>query len=204
MLTMGDKSVLTNDLSDVDFFLDELCRMLISNTDPDFRNVHIRTMPAANHKTLAAFLLTGPALPDSSNVENEFSLEMLQKPGGARSVAFLSSVASHFVGGSTMKDVALAEAGPGRWVSLITTAKAPAAVGKQKNVFRDFTGIMGPEWGHSTDYIAVSMADLGSCLKRWFAPPEVRPDTIGYLAVKAAVHGHRSAPVSALQQVAAK
>lgn len=197
---MADKSVLTNDFSDVDFFLDELCQMLTANTDADFRNVYIRTMPAASHKTLAAFLLTGPAFPDSSNVRDDLSLEMLQKPGGARGAAFLSCMGSRFVGGSTMKDVAVAEAGPGRWVSLMTTTRAPASVGNQKNAFKDFTSIMGPEWGHSTAYIAVPLADLEACLRGWFAPSEVRPDTLGYLAVKAAVNGHRSVGASGPKQ----
>lgn len=200
---MGDKSVLTDGFPDVDFFLDELRQMLLTNANPDCRNVHIRTLPAANHKTLAAFLLTGPELPDTSNVKSEFALEMLQKPGGARGIAFLSAMTSQFVGGTT-KEIALAEAGPGRWVSLVTTAKPPAQVAKQKNVFRDLTGIMGPEWGHSMDYVAVPLADLRSCLHRWFAPQEVRPDTLGYLAVKAAVKGCRMTPLSALKQEEAK
>lgn len=199
-LKMGDNSVLTNRSSDVDFFLDELCKMLISSADPEFRRVHIRTLPAANHKTLAAFLLTGPAVPDSSNVKSKLALEMLQKPGGARSVAFLSAMTSRLAGGSTMKEVALAEAGPGRWISLVTSAKTPAAIADQKSAFLDFAEIMGPLWGHSMEYIAVPIADLNPCYHNWFAPSEVRPDTLGYLAIKAAVKGYRVRPTSALEQ----
>lgn len=181
---------LENAHKDVNFFLDELYRMLFVSNSPDYRNVFLRTTPGPTHKTLAAFVVIGPEKPDASNTQDPFALEALSRPAGARGVDFLSYATSKFINGTTIKEVALAEAGPGRWVRLVTSSRKADAIEKQ-NIFHDITASMGPAWGYDPGYIAIDQKELSKLLSEHFSRTEVRPDTIGYLAIKAAVHGFR-------------
>ena len=148
--------------ADVRFFLDELAAML-AGTDPRNRGMKLGPGPAANSRSVAAFLVLGPEVIDAENTAADWLypryVENSERPGRD----FLTS-ALRTVTPDSAKDLLYLGAGPGRYV--VVTALGKPADKVTTYTFLDVAGRLGSGWRLDPVFVATTLADLTAHLDR--------------------------------------
>lgn len=188
-------------------FLDETVALLIAERSPVHREVFIRQIPPANHKSMGVVAFTAPPVLDLRTVDLETDREYVKKCfrtayGSVESPDYSAGFDRNrkrlfhsFIVGSLFSRglavTAIAEAGPGRWVAMFTATGTSEKLAK-KTLFNDVEARLGAGWGTSEVFSVIDRESLYPFLETLYKRVEVRPDTLGYLSFRAAVRGERT------------
>ena len=189
-------------------FLNETVALLIAERSPVHRDVFIRQIPPADHKSMGIVAFTAPPVLDLRTVHLETNREYVKKCfrtayGSVESPDYSAGIDRNrkrlfhsFVIGSLfvrgLAVTAIAEAGPGRWAAMFTATGTPEKLVK-KTLFNDVEARLGAGWGTSEVFSVIDRESLYPFLATLYKRADVRPDTLGYLSFRAAVRGERTA-----------
>lgn len=187
-------------------FLDGTLALLLKDRSPDHRDVFIRQIPKATHKSMGVVAFTAPEVIDMQTVELESNRDYIEKCfttayGSLASPDYTAGIDRNskrlfhsFVIGSQFASVlsvtAIAEAGPGRWVVMFTSTGTPEGLAK-KTLFNDVESRLGKGWEVSKTLSVIERDSLYPFFEDHYGPADVRPDTLGYLSLRAAATGTR-------------